>query len=70
MGLSRLAAKCRACPKVDTCDNKEMEALGYLPLPEMAAQPTETGYRNVENFWDNPKEPLKKARFKKVRGEK
>jgi len=32
-----------------------MEALGYLPLPEMAAQPTETGYRNVENFWDNPK---------------
>ncbi len=55
MGLSRLAAKCRACPHADTCDHKEMEAFGYLPLPETAAQPTELGYRNVENFWDNPK---------------
>lgn len=55
MGLSKLTAKCRACPKVDTCDHKEMEALGYLPLPETATQSTETGYRNVENFWDNPK---------------
>lgn len=26
MGLSKLAAKCRACPYVDTCDHKEMEA--------------------------------------------
>ena len=34
MGLSRLAAKCRACPYVSTCDHKQMEALGYLPLPE------------------------------------
>lgn len=33
MGLSRLSAKCRACPKVDTCDHMEMEALGYLPMP-------------------------------------
>ena len=32
-----------------------MEALGYLPLPEPAAQPTEKGYQNVENLWDNPK---------------
>lgn len=32
-----------------------MEALGYFPLPEPAAQPTETRYRNVENLWDNPK---------------
>ena len=32
-----------------------MEALGYLPLPEPAAQPTEKGYRNVENLWDNSK---------------
>lgn len=32
-----------------------MEAFGFLPLPEQASQPTEAGYRNVENFWDNPK---------------
>ncbi|NBH79029.1 hypothetical protein D3Z52_12800 [Clostridiaceae bacterium] len=55
MGLSKLAAKCRVCPFVDTCDHKRMEALGYLPLPEPTAQPTELGYRSVENFWDDPK---------------
>lgn len=55
MSLSKLSDKCQACPFVDTCDHKEMEALGYLPLPEPAAQPTEKGYRNVENLWDNPK---------------
>lgn len=55
MGLSKLTAKCQACPLVDTCDHKEMEALGYLPLPEPTAQVAETEYRNAENFWDNPK---------------
>lgn len=55
MGLSKLSARCQACPFVDTCNNKEMEALGYLPLPEPVAQPVETGYRNVENLWDNLK---------------
>lgn len=55
MSLSKLSTRCQACPFVDTCDNKEMEALGYLPLPEPAAQPTEKGYRNVENLWDNSK---------------
>ena len=55
MSLSKLSTRCQACPFVDTCDNKEMEACGYLPLPESAAQPTEKGYRNVENLWDNPK---------------
>ena len=54
MALSRLAAKCRACLKVGTCDHKRMEALGYLPLPETAVKPAELGYRNIENFWDNP----------------
>ena len=29
-GLSRLSGKCRACPFVDKCDHKEMEALAYL----------------------------------------
>lgn len=43
MGLSRLAAKCQACPFVDTCDHKEMEALGFLTLPEAAAFPTMMG---------------------------
>lgn len=38
MGLSKLSAKCQACPFVDTCDNKEMESLGLLPLP---VKPTE-----------------------------
>ena len=55
MSLSKLSARCQVCPFVDTCDHKEMEALGYSPLPEPAAQPTEKGYRNVENLWDNPK---------------
>ena len=55
MGLSKLSVRCQACPFVDTCDNKEMEALGYLPLPEEAARPTEKEYRSVENLWDNPK---------------
>lgn len=35
MSLSRLAAKCRACPDVDICDHKRMEAIGVLPLPEI-----------------------------------
>ena len=30
MGLIRLSAKCRACPFVEKCDHKEMEALAYL----------------------------------------
>ena len=42
MGLSKLAAGCQACPYVDTCDHKRMEALGFLPEPPLymsAAQP-------------------------------
>lgn len=34
MDLSKLAAQCQACPCVDTCNHKRMEALGYLPLPK------------------------------------
>lgn len=40
MGLSRLSEKCRVCPKVDTCQNKRMEALAFLDGPcemELAA---------------------------------
>lgn len=43
MGLSILAAGCRVCPYVDTCDHKRMEAVGFLPEPPLlnsASQPT------------------------------
>ena len=30
MVLSRLCAKCAKCPKVDTCDHKRMEMVGFL----------------------------------------
>ena len=41
MALTKLAAKCRSCPFLSTCDHKQMEALGYLPEPFVAemAQP-------------------------------
>ena len=29
---SRLAAKCRACPYVDTCDHKRMEAMACMVM--------------------------------------
>lgn len=35
MGLSKLAAGCRVCPYVDTCDHKRMEAVGFLPEPPL-----------------------------------
>lgn len=36
MALTKLAAKCRSCPFLSTCDHKQMEALGYLPEPLVA----------------------------------
>ena len=36
MALARLTKQCRECPFVETCEYKEMEALGYLPEPIMA----------------------------------
>lgn len=36
MALARLTKQCRECPFVETCEHKEMEALGYLPEPTMA----------------------------------
>lgn len=36
MALARLAKQCRECPFVETCNHKEMEALGYLSDPIMA----------------------------------
>lgn len=34
MELAKLAPKCEACPYVLICDHKEMEAIGFLPIPE------------------------------------
>lgn len=36
MALTKLAAKCSSCPFLNTCDHKQMEALGYLPEPLVA----------------------------------
>jgi hypothetical protein len=33
MGLSRLAEQCEKCQFKDTCKNKRMEAVAYLPDP-------------------------------------
>lgn len=33
MGLSKLSEKCQKCPHSETCDHKQMEALGFLPEP-------------------------------------
>ena len=42
MGLARLSQKCRMCPYVETCDHKEMEALGFLPESKMIEQSYQT----------------------------
>lgn len=36
MGLSRLSAKCRACPLMEKCDHKRLETEAYLE-PSVAA---------------------------------
>lgn len=37
MALSRLSKKCQECPFVEKCESKQMEALGYLPEPQIIA---------------------------------
>lgn len=53
MGLSRLSEKCRKCPFVDKCNHKRMEALTYLPEPQIAM--------NLESIFDVKPEDLQKA---------
>lgn len=36
MALARLAKQCRECHFAETCDHKELEAIGYLPDPIIA----------------------------------
>lgn len=38
MSLSKISETCKKCPYVDTCDCKRMEALEYLPEPNMFEQ--------------------------------
>ena len=33
MTLSKLSEKCKACPKVDSCDHKKMEMCALAELP-------------------------------------
>ena len=33
MSLSKLSEKCKTCPKVDSCDQKKMEACACIELP-------------------------------------
>lgn len=42
MSLSKLAAKCRECPFVSKCDNKRMEAHGYLEMHNIATPSIES----------------------------
>lgn len=50
MGLSRLSKTCQACPYVETCDHKRMEALGYLPTPKLNALNNQTVEIKVSNI--------------------
>lgn len=36
MTLSKLAEKCKACPKVDSCDHKRMEMCALAELSQRA----------------------------------
>lgn len=37
MRLSKLSEKCKNCPFVDKCENKRMEALGYINESHVSA---------------------------------
>ena len=50
MGLSKLSKICQACPYVETCDHKRMEALGYLPTPKLNALNNQTVEIKVNNI--------------------
>ena len=53
MGLSKLAEKCKKCPKVDTCDHKKMEAVGFLQreirMPSESGTNTNNGLKVTES---------------------
>ena len=47
MGLSKLSYKCRKCPFVNKCDYKKMEALAYLPEPQIMTNGAQSVGMNV-----------------------
>ena len=48
MTLSKLSEKCKACPKVDSCDHKKMEMCALAELPhKMCANAIQTAYANA-----------------------
>lgn len=58
MGLSKLASKCQICPYVSFCKNKQMEELGYLPLPQQQIKISDT---DIEMFRDILLDTVSKA---------
>lgn len=49
MGLSKLAARCQSCPFVDKCNNKRMEAHGYLKMPNITTPSIEASCSSMAN---------------------
>ena len=48
MTLSKLSEKCKACPKVDSCDHKKMELCALAELPQkMCADAGQTVSTNI-----------------------
>lgn len=48
MTLSKLSERCKACPKVDSCDHKKMEMCALAELPHnMCANDIQTAYANA-----------------------
>lgn len=48
MTLSKLSERCKACPKVDSCDHKKMEMCALAELPHnMCANAIQKAYANA-----------------------
>lgn len=47
MGLSKLSEKCKKCPFVDKCENKRMEALGYISESHVLANSVGSNSENL-----------------------
>ena len=75
MSLSKLAEQCQNCPFVDKCENKRMEAVGYLQpaitqnsqeVAEQISRKVVKRYAYGEVFWqyeDQIKKELEKSLY-------
>lgn len=69
MALARLTKQCHECPFVETCEHKEMEALGYLPesimadvkVPERQLSDLQTEYHEKLSKLENENDSLKES---------